>query len=357
MNRSYNMQANERLFILSDMYNDEKVYFDNCLGENLFGKVVLHRVENIVYKKLLCDKKVNLGIYKKYFETLYRQAINEVDRYEENLLQVCKTMEEAKFRFAFLKGAFLITNVYEKGLRYSNDIDILISEKDIDECQSILLKNGFVQGYVEHGVLHRASRREIVLSRMNYGETIPFCKVEGERTVYVDLNFSLDYKPALDSKIIGHMLENTREISWRNSIIKTLNMADFVIHLCMHLYKEATTMDWVIRRKDLNLYKFNDLNIIFHECVSDEMYEQITELITNYGVQKECYYALFYAAKIYKSLMKQEKYVDLLCEIKPEDTGYLCQVVDPENKKVYMHRMSFEEWFACEERVKYLYEV
>lgn len=357
MDKTYNMRVNEILFKLSDMYNLEQIYFDNCLGENLFGKLLLHRVENIAYKKLLQMNNIHMGVYKKYFEILYKNTINDITIYEENLVQLCEIMKEAKFKFAFLKGAFLITNVYEKGLRYSNDIDILINEKDIDECQDILLRNGFFQGYVDNGILHKASRKEIVLSRMNYGETIPFCKLNGEKPIYIDLNFSLDYKPTLEPKIIQNMLENSCDISWKNNIIKTLNIADFIIHLCMHLYKEATTLEWVISRRDLNLYKFNDLNVLFHKCVNDKIYNQIYELILRYGVQKECYYALFYTARIYKSLMFQEEYVNLLNSIKLEDLSYLCQIVDPKNKKVYTYNMSFEEWFSCEERIKYLYEI
>lgn len=356
MDSTYNMQANQLLFKLSDIYNQEQIQFDNCLGENLFGKLILHRVENIVYKKLKQNGR-NMGAYEKCFDALYKHEIAEITAYEENLAYVCKVMKEAKFKYAFLKGAFLIPIVYEKGLRYSNDIDILIDAKDIDECQTILLNNGFVQGHVVDGVVYPATRREIVLSRMNFGETAPFCKVCGDRVILVDINFSLDYKPTSETRIIQSMLDSTIEIKWKNYNIRTLNILDFIIHLCMHLYKEATTLDWLKRRKDLNLYKFNDLNVVFHECVSDHEYREITELIITYGVQKECYYALLYASKIYSSLITEDKYVDLLKAIKPEDTSYLYQIVDPENKKIFMHNMSFEEWFACEDRVKQLVEV
>lgn len=357
MERTYNMEANEILFKLSDIYNQEQIDFTNCIGENLFGKLILNRVETIAYMKLLKNSNTDWSVYKKNFELMYKQKMDEISDYEEYLAYVCRIMEEANFNFAFLKGAFLITNVYEKGLRYSNDIDILIDERDIDECQRILLENGFVQGYAEHKKIHKASRREIVLSRMNYGETIPFCKLFGNRFIFVDINFSLDYKPAAENKIIQNMLQNTVQISWKNSVIRTLNISDFIIHLCMHLYKEATTWDWVRRRKDLNLYKFNDINVVFHECVNGDKYEQIKEKIINYGVQNECYYAFLYASKIYKGLLDEEKYGKLLEDIKPKDTDYLCEIIDPERKKTYKYNMSFEEWFACEDRVKQLYEV
>lgn len=354
--KRYNLQANEVLFRLSDIYNQEEVHFDNCLGENLFGKLILHRIENIAYKKLL-QSGSNMGVYKNSFEVLYKESIERVALYEKDLSFVCNFMKEAKFKYALLKGAFLIPFVYERGLRYSNDIDILIDEKDIDACQEILLKNGFIQGRVIGDVLQPATRKEVILSRMNYGETIPFCKPCENRYIFVDINFSLDYKPAIERRIIQNMLDNVIEISWNNCQIRTLDISNFVIHLCMHLYKEATTLDWVKRRKDLNLYKFNDLNMIFHDCIDENTYKQIKKLIIEYGVQKECFYALLYASKIYHTLENMGNYIELLNAIQPEDLAYLSQIVDPENKKVFVYNMSFQEWFACENRVEQLFEV
>lgn len=355
--KKYDMKVNDLLFKLSDMYCQENYVFDNNIGENIFGKLISHRVINIAYSKLRDDKEINMGEYKKFFEIIYQQSLAENKEYEKELAYICDILCGAKFKFALLKGAFLISNVYPKGLRASNDIDILIDEKDIDECQSILLANGFVQGEVKNGVEHKATRSEIILSRMNYGETIPFYKKFGERYIFIDINFSLDYKPSQDARIIHEMLDNTVNINWNNTILTTLNIGDFIIHLCMHLYKEASTIDWVRRRKDLNLYKFCDLNVVFHELVTEDVYEELLERILHHGVEKECYYALLLSAKIYNGLMNNKRYTDLLSRIKPKNTQYLNQIVDPENKKIYSYDMSFEEWFACNERYKYLLEV
>ena len=250
MKENYNMRINEMLFKLSDIYNLDKCIFDNCIGENIFGKLISNRVVNIAYKKLHADKEIHLGEYRKYFEMIFERSIIENQYYEKELIYVCNILRGARFKFAFLKGAFLISNVYEKGLRSSNDIDILINEKEIDECQKILCENGFVQGEVKDGIIKKASRSEIVLSRMNYGETVPFYKKFGKRFICIDLNFSLDYKPSQDEEIIREMLENRVEILWENTVLPTLNTLDFIIHLCMHLYKEATTITWVEWRKD-----------------------------------------------------------------------------------------------------------
>lgn len=38
MDKTYNIWANEALFKLSDIYNQEQIHYDNFMGENLFGK-------------------------------------------------------------------------------------------------------------------------------------------------------------------------------------------------------------------------------------------------------------------------------------------------------------------------------
>lgn len=356
MSKDYNMKVDEILFQLSDVYNQTECEFDHNIGEILFGKLLFHRVVNIAYKNLLRQTHINLGEFDRYFKMHFEQGCIENHRYKEELMHVCDVMDGAEFPYAFLKGAILITNVYGEGLRYSNDIDILINESDIDACQELLLENGFIQGEVENGKIHEASRRDIVLSRMNYGETVPFFKEYNNRFICVDINFSLDYKPSQGSNLIGTMLSNRTKIEWGEIQLPTLDIIDFIIHLCMHLYKEATTIDWVIRRKDLNLYKFSDLNVVFHELATEDIYMRLYENIVKYGVEKECYYALFYTGKIYKNLMSYELYDKLLNKIKPKDIKYLRQIIDPQNKKIYMREMGFREWFACNEREKYLIE-
>lgn len=357
MNLEYAMNINEKLFKLSDIYNQDIIEFDNTIGEILFGKLILNKVESIAYINLCKNSKLNLGRFKKSFNVLHEKNLQDTDFYKRAISFVSKMFCNANFEYAFLKGAFLIPSIYEKGLRQSGDIDILIEERNIDKCQKILVDNGFVQGNLKNGEIQAATRTEIIMSRMNYGETIPFYKKTQDNYIVIDINFSLDYKPAEDNMIIREMLKKTIDVPLNDTFLKTLCLSDFIIHLCMHLYKEAATYDWVLRRSDLNLYKFSDINVIFHEKVTKAIYGEIIEKIHEYGVEKECYYALFYTAEIYNNLTDILEYSILLEKIKPDNLDYLHQIIDPMQKKIYTYDMSFKEWFACENRVSYLKEV
>ena len=102
------------------------------------------------------------------------------------------------------------------------------------------------------------------------------------------------------------------------------------------LYKEATTSEWVFRRKDLNLYKFNDIYILLTKKGSTEMYKKLAERITHYGVEKECYFALFHTRVIYTKLEEMEGYNEMLDIIRPSNLDYIRQIVNPLEKVVYL---------------------
>ena len=301
----FNRKANDILLKLSDIYLEEDVSFDLAIGEKLIGKAILNRVVNIVYKNL--KKRHDLLDFDTVFKLLYNENIEKAELCKNNIAKLCELMQSADFSFALLKGAYLITQVYETGDRTSNDVDILINEKDVGKCRKILNDNGFIQGWVENGKVIEASRNDIVMAKMNFGETIPFIKKTENGFINIDVNFSLGYKPMEDDSIITEMLQRTVTYPYKATKLITLEDKDFIIHLCLHLYKEATTSEWVFRRKDLNLYKFNDIYILLTKKGSTEMYKKLAERITHYGVEKECYFALFHTRVIYTKLEEMLK--------------------------------------------------
>ena len=44
--------------------------------------------------------------------------------------------------------------------------------------------------------------------------------------------------------------------------VNILGDEDFFLHLCAHLYKEATTLPWIEMHRDMTLYKYCDIYII-----------------------------------------------------------------------------------------------
>lgn len=346
------------LFQIADLFLDKVDLNEELLFSQLLGEICLNRIEGLAYIKL----KNNKGEFPKEFiqtlEKIYNANKAENRKYKQDIKELANIFEAASFDYAFLKGAVLITKIYDEGLRRSNDVDILINESSISACQNLLLSNGFIQGYkVGCNEIRKATRREIIISRMNYGETVPFVKRINGQVFEVDLNFSMDYKPEIGESIVQKMLAKKVELNYEDVKLSTLHYIDFLIHLCCHLYKEATTFEWVKRNRDLQLYKFSDINILINRCINKDNVEEIVNRIIELGVMKECYYTFTNTLVVFPNLSKVEAFNKLLCNIHPESTDYIKQIVDPESNSIFAYKMPFEEWFNCNNRKEHLYKV
>lgn len=171
-----------------------------------------------------------------------------------------------------LKGAFLC-QCYPEGFRTSNDVDLLVRPEDITEIGETLISAGFRQGYIRNGTFEAASRYRIIESRMTRGETVPYIKevnLPFMRFLEVDINFSQDYKNG-DGLLLNSMLNNVRTVTVKGLTLETLDKYDFLIHLCCHLYKEATTLPWIEMGRDMTLYKFCDICMMLSEFLPVEI--------------------------------------------------------------------------------------
>ena len=344
----------ELIFKLSDALLDEKVMVDSADWELLLGQIITNRVVGIAYKNLKkSDVKMTNEIEQCLKSTL-DYNVRKTHGYIENVKYIGTIMSEGSFNYALLKGAYLATKVYEIGNRTSNDIDIFLHSSDLTECQGLLEKNGFIQGDFVNGEIIPATRREILLARMNYGETVPFLKLVNGNLLEVDLNFSLDFKPSGNSEIMRKMLSDVNYVELDDTGFKTLKLTDFIIHLCAHLYKEATTYDWVVRRRDLNLYKFSDINVLLRNNLDEKLRKDLVERIEEFDMREECYYTFYNSGLIYPKLHENESFQQLLDSIKPESLKYMKQIVWPVKKKLYEYQHDFIEWFLHEDRVKEL---
>lgn len=348
------------LFELSDVYMNPNRELEKFTDESgLLGELCINRVAGIAYGNL--KRLANLRTMKEFENTVtsvYKDNLNRTRTFKKNVEIVAKMLKDADFPYALLKGAYLTTQVYEEGCRTSNDLDILVEECNVAKCQNILKENGFIQGYYNknENVIVPATRREIILSRMNYGETVPFVKLMGQEFFNIDINFSVDFKPEKDKFIVRKLLSRIKVITFANTYFYTLDKTSFLIHLCCHLYKEATTMEWVKERRDLQLYKFSDINVFLHEF-TDKLYDDLYTQVKDFGTEKECYYTLYNTAIIFPRLREVSKFNEFVERIRPKNLDFMKQIVDPQNQKTYAYKLSFEDWFFVKDKEQYLTEI
>lgn len=330
---------------------EEKLDYSYILGQLLYN-----RVGTIAYTALKKNEllhRVNRE-FRNTLKTVYEHNSIKTDSFINALNLLKSVCTKLQFPYAFLKGAYLV-QLYDRGLRTSNDIDILINPQHITELTDKLKMMGFKQGYVRNEEFAPASRTEIISSRMNRGEIVPLVKevnLPGMKYLEIDINFSLGFRPGVDEEIVQTFLKRTQPLILNT--ISTLDQTDFLMHLCAHLYKEATVLSWVELDRDVSLYKYCDIYLFLHKFMNAEFAATLIQKINDLGLNKECYFALSYAKQLFG--ISSDNLNKVLTVIKPVDSSFMTQVLEPQTGKVYSYDMGYRDWVFCSDRKGKLYE-
>ncbi len=286
----------------------------------------------------------------------YNQLRNEA--YANALSMLADILKDADFTYAVLKGSVLLS-MYPSGIRTSNDVDLLVSRKDISKVVECFQAQGFVQGFIRNEKIVEASRREIINAQLNRGEIIPFVKRvgwQGLPFLEVDINVSLDEKASGDTEVIDVMLqERSSFMVNQEKNMYTLKSQDFLIHLCVHLYKEATIFQWVEMGRDLSVYKFLDIYLYYRSYAEEQWDKVLVKRIQDFKLEIPCYYALYYTGKLFDSAI-----FDGILKSIGEFNVYkdiLNRVYNPVNKKWYSYSVDFMHRLFDADREQQLEEV
>lgn len=172
----------------------------------------------------------------------------------------------------------------------------------------------------------------------------------------VDINFSLDYKNN-ENDTVWEFISNTEEVSNAGNPIVTLSKYDFVLHLCGHLYKEATTYPWVLMKRDMTMYKMCDLYLLLREYKEHD-FEELFQRAAKLNMNAECYYALYVTRELFylKNIVSDEfmsrlvRGMALSGEHSPH--SLINKVVSPADKQTYWYESNdIAERFFAKDRV------
>lgn len=322
----------------------------------ILGQLLYNRVGVMAYSALKEHELLHTvnREFRNTLKAIYEYNFTKVDSFVESLKMLQPICTNFNFPYAFLKGAYLV-DLYPKGLRTSNDIDILIMPENITDLSNALKISGFHQGNIRSEKFVSANRTEIISSRINRGETVPFVKevdLPGMKYLEIDVNFSLGFRPGMDDQVVRDFLSRTQPLIL--STVSTLNKTDFLIHLCVHLYKEATVMSWVEMGRDISLYKYCDIYLFIQRFMEEKLAAELIRRINDVELNKECYYALYHTKELFGV---ENKSIDrLLSEIQPADLSFMTQVLEPQTGKIYSCDIDYRDWVFCNNRKEKLYE-
>lgn len=91
-----------------------------------------------------------------------------------------------------------------------------------------------------------------------------------------------------------------------------------------------------------------------NKFINKDLEIKLEESINKFGVNKECYYAIYNTMKIFTSLKKHDEIKRLLKNIMPENLDFMDQVIRPETGDVYEYTIDFEQRLLKNNRLLYL---
>lgn len=324
----------------------------------VLGHLFFNRMQGVAYDTLKRSGllgKVNRE-FRNSLRAAYDQNVQKNQSFYKCVDRLSQILSSQNGKVAMLKGAYLCAH-YPDGYRTSNDVDLLVLPKDVTTIGALLSANGFEQGNIRDGEFIPATRKEIIESKMMRGETVPYIKevnLPCMKFFEVDINFSLDYKNG-NSNVLADMLSKVCMKEEKGVSIPTLSDADFFLHLCAHLYKEATTLPWIEMHRDMTLYKYCDIYMLLSE-MDEKQLLRVFDRAKVLSMEKVCAYAILETSGLFD--IDHTLARSMACAILKDDPNFCLKVVSPKDKKLLMYQTAnATERFFMDSRAKDLKEV
>ena len=304
----------------------------------LLGHLFWNRMIGVACHNLQQSGGINI-LNREFRSAMLEQVDRNIQKnhsYFQCVQYLSNVLSPFESHYAMLKGAVLC-GIYPEGCRTANDIDLLVPNESISKIGHLLENEGFTQGYLRGNLFRPASRKEIIYSRMMRGETVPYVKkvnLPGMPYLEVDVNFSADYKNSSGS-VEKALIERAETVQINDLSVRTLCKIHFLIHLCLHLYKEATTISWVKMKRDMSLYKYLDICFLLEKLSLHEELDFIQEC-RKLNTNVPCFFAISCAKDLLGG--NHAVYTRLIDALHPGDDLCLHTVVDPENDKTLTYR-------------------
>lgn len=311
------------------------------------GVLLNNRVNGVVYNKLIQFKNVPKYI-RYYLKTIFEEQSKKVEQHINEIQMVNKALKEAGIHFAFLKGAYMNTFVYKTGERSSNDTDIMVLPQDLKKCGKVLEDMGYAQGSVKDGKFYPAARSEILFARLNTYEIIPYIKLkENVHFPYheVDINFKLSNDER--TGVSERLLDTVQDIENERYSLRIMSNENFLLYLCIHLYREAIMVLKIMAGDDMSLYKFMDVHFFICSKKGALNWDLLFEEAKILERTKDVYYTLYYVEELYPGTLNES----VLEKFKPDHIDFLNEYRGRDNtEQVYKWNLEFKKRILNSER-------
>lgn len=322
---------NEELIKLMEEKNDWGWIVGALLRHRLNGYFMIgmkDMIKNKIPKKTIKAFKMLCNIYEQ------SNIINL--KLSEDLFQ---RLNNEKIPCAGLKGIIHNTSIYCLNMRISNDIDVLLCEKEYKKFDKVMKSMGFYQS--ADGGKTEASRKEKLIQVMNYHDLLPYykkCDHWFMKQIEIDVNIHFDCK---ENDITEAILEEgITEYSANGYSTQGLIWPLHCLHLCSHYYREATNSIWYEDNRDIELYKIVDIENTFR-VNNENVFEQMIKIAKKYNLINSMYYTLFYLNELYPN----NRYKKILQGFDGIDINEIGKIRFPSGEKIDVQKDFFDRTF------------
>ena len=208
----------------------------------------------------------------------------------------------ADIPYAVIKGAVLSKEIYGSvAYRFSGDIDLLVSYRNLERVRKILADYGFVQGRVQNNGISLYTRAECVYQQNYSHQLAPFIKKTGEPKcpfVNVDVNYDIFWGERERQTDMDAFLTNLKNITIEDVEVRKLAPEEEFISLCLHHYKDMNSV-YLLSMGNLRLSLLCDI-YYYLKNVNLDM-DLLLKKSRMFGATEYMYYCLYYTSKIFGS--------------------------------------------------------
>lgn len=304
------------------------------------GVLLNHRLGGYFYMGL--TKKQRESIPKEFrrgLELLVRAQKEEQEKNIDELLEINSMLVKEEIHFATLKGAFFGCEMYESGMRRSNDIDLLVFEKDLDKLDTCLRKDGYIQTNLPNGEFKEASKKEKMIQRMNYHDLVPYVKRTENGLTELDINFLFDGRENVVDEIVYEM--GTKSYAGKYYSIVGLDYYTNLAFLCVHFYREASNTIWTEEKRDVTLYKIVDIMNYIRYYKSYIKKDKLFAIFEKLNIAKKAKFTFKIMKEFYDDAFLEEMIEGLRDYLLDEE--YMQRIYDHKNKTTIYRKTSFFE--------------
>ena len=254
--------------------------------------------------KNLCNRNLEGSVpphLRQVFQFFYLGIHNRSKHFIKEASKILTTMSQNNIVCTPLKGSYLIPNIFQDyGIRGMNDIDCMVKRSDSSKIIKVMNSMGYMQGTLDlkNKVVNPFTREQEILWKSKMSNLAAFYKInKSGYHEFTKFDFTISLDLDLKYELVDIMLE--RSIKDKKSDYYILKKSDFFIHLCCHLYKEATNATFIVFHKDLNLIKFCDIREFILQKMDKDSVLEAVEDSKKLGLEKALYYTLYYLREIY----------------------------------------------------------